>query len=276
MRMAGGLYFGPLRPLPTAMTPSLSVCLLTFDSMRTLAPCLRPLLALSDDLVVVDSGSTDGTLEYLESQGVQALHRPYDTHAAQMNFAIDKARNDWVLCMDSDEYLDAETSANIRALLPHLADTDVGYRIVRHWRVLGREVHAIYPVSSPDRPSRLFNRQRACFNEQPVDDKAAGFVRTETIAGHVVHDTFFSLHEVFAKLNGYTTRLVRHKEVAPSLLRACLSPPLAFLKWYVRKGAWRDGARGFVTASYAMAYSFLKYLKAWARARGIPLDASER
>jgi len=136
--------------------------------MRTLESCLLPLLALSDDVVVVDSGSTDGTLETLARQGVRALHRSYDTHAAQMNFAIDQAKNDWVLCMDSDEYLDEETVANIRTLLPHLSDPDVGYRIVRHWRVLGREVHAIYPVSSPDKPLRLFHRRKARFNDQPV------------------------------------------------------------------------------------------------------------
>lgn len=239
--------------------------------MRTIGACLAPLLSLADDFVVVDSGSTDGTLEYLESQGVQALHRPYDTHAAQMNFAIDKTRNDWVLCMDSDEYLDAETATNIRALLLRLDDQRVGYRITRHWNVLGREVCAIYPVSSPDKPLRLFHRRQARFNDQPVDDKATGCTRSEVIPGHVLHDTFFSLHEVFAKLNGYTTRLVCHKDLRPSLPRLLLSPPLAFLKWYFRKGAWRDGPRGLVTASYAMAYSFLKYLKAWAKARGIPL-----
>lgn len=231
---------------------------------------------MSNDIVVVDSGSTDGTLEYLASRKVHILHRPYDTHAAQMNYAITHVQNDWVLCMDSDEYLDVETAANIWALLPLLSDPNVGYRITRYWHVLGTEVRAIYPVSSPDYPSRLFNRTHARFIEQPVDDKAAGFAHTEVIQGHVIHDTFFSLHEIFAKLNGYTTRLVRYKNVQPSLLRACASAPLAFLKWYFRKGAWRDGVRGVVTASYAMAYSFLKYLKAWALARGVPLDSADR
>jgi len=250
----------------------LSICLLTFDSMRTLELCLRPLLALADDLVVVDSGSTDGTLEYLASHAVSPLQRPYDTHSAQMNYAIEQARHDWVLWMDSDEYLDAETVANIQALLPRLEDPRVGYRITRHWQVLGKEVHAIYPVSSPDKPLRLFHRGHARFNDQPVDDKPTGCKRTEVLAGHVVHDTFFSLHELFAKLNGYTTRLVRHKDVRPSLWRACLGAPFAFLKWYSRKGAWRDGARGLVTAAYAAAYTFLKYFKAWAQSRGIPLN----
>lgn len=254
------------------MARGISICLLTFNSLRTLERCFPPLLELASDLVVVDSGSTDGTLEYLAARGIRSLHRRYDTHAAQMNYAISQAQSDWVLCMDSDEYLDSETIRNIRTMMPALSDPDIGYRITRHWRVLGREVVAMYPVSSPDYPARLFNRTRARFNDQPVDDKPAGFSRTEVIPGHVVHDTFFSLHELFAKLNSYTTRLVSHKNVPPSLPRAFLGAPAGFLKWYFRKGAWRDGARGLVTASYAAAYTFLKYFKAWARSCGIPLN----
>jgi len=256
---------------PTDMA-QLTVCLLTHNSLRTLAPCLTPALEIADELVVVDSGSSDGTLEYLAGQGVTPIHRPYKTHAEQMNFAIAQASHDWVLCLDSDEFLDPETLAAIRALKPQLSDPDTAYRIRRYWRVLGREVHGIYPVSSPDFPLRLFNRQKVRFNDVPVDDKATGARKRIVLPGHVVHDTFFSLHEVFAKLNGYTSRLVRFQEVPPSLGRAFFSPPFAFLKWYLRKGGWRDGAVGLVTGAYAALYTFLKYFKSWCRARGIPLQ----
>jgi glycosyltransferase involved in cell wall biosynthesis len=249
---------------------ALSVCLLTHNSMRTLERCLLPALAIADELVVVDSGSSDGTLEFLAGHGVAVISHPYRTHACQMNFAIEQAGNDWVLCLDSDEFLDEACVAGIRELKQRLDDPGVGYRLPRHWQVLGRPVHAIYPVSSPDRPVRLFNRQRVRFNDQPVDDKAVGYARKETLPGGAVHDTFFSLGEVLQKLNGYTGRLVQHKEVAPSLWRACLSPLPAFLKWYLRKGAWRDGTVGVVTAVYAALYSFLKYFRAWCKSRGLP------
>lgn len=251
------------------MTP-VSVCLLTHNSLRTLEPCLRPALVVADEMVVVDSGSGDGTLEVLKQHGVQPIHRPYKTHADQMNFAIDQAHHDWVLCLDSDEFLDEECVAAILALKARLDDPGVGYRLQRHWRVLGQEVRAIYPVSSPDRPIRLFNRKKTRFNDQPVDDKAVGYSRKEVIPGKVIHDTFFNVNEVFTKLNGYTARLVQLKEVQPSLLRACLSPLPAFLKWYLRKGAWRDGSVGVVTAVYAALYSFLKYFRAWCKARKLP------
>lgn len=250
--------------------PRLTVCLLTHNSLRTLEPCLLPALRVADELVVVDSGSSDGTLECLARHGVTPLHRPYETHARQMNFAVAQASHDWVLCLDSDEFLDDACVAAILALKEKLADPTVGYRLPRQWHVLGRPVHAIYPVSSPDRPVRLFHRGTAAFNDQPVDDKVVGFARKETLGGQAIHDTFFSVGEIFAKLNGYTGRLVGNKDVPPSLLRALVSPPFAFLKWYFRKGAYKDGAVGVVTAVYAALYSFLKYFRAWCRARGLP------
>jgi glycosyltransferase involved in cell wall biosynthesis len=248
----------------------LSVCLLTHNSMRTLESCLLPALAVADEVIVVDSGSTDATLAFLTKHGLVPIHHQYQTHALQMNFAIDQATNDWVFCLDSDEFIDADCIAAVRKLKTSLADPAVGYRIERHWHVLGRPVRAIYPVSSPDRPVRLFHRSRVRFNDQPVDDKAVGYQRKESISGRVIHDTFFSVGEVFAKLDSYSARLVRYKAIPPSLLRAFLSPPFAFLKWYLRKGAYRDGAVGVVTAVYAALYSFLKYFRSWCRSRNLP------
>ena len=248
----------------------LSVCLLTHNSMRTLESCLPPAMAVADEVIVIDSGSTDGTIEYLEKLGLAPTHRPYQTHARQMNSAIEQATNDWVLCLDSDEYLSNECVSAIKELKPVLADSTVAYRIERHWRVLGRDVRAMYPVSSPDRQVRLFHRKQVRFNDQPVDDKAIGFKSKINLGGRVTHDTFFSVGEVFSKLNSYTGRLVHYKEIPPSLLRAVLSPPFAFFKWYFRKGAYRDGAVGLVTAIYAALYSFMKYFRSWCRTRNLP------
>lgn len=249
----------------------LSVCLLTFNSERLLREVVPPLVEIADEFVVLDSGSSDATLAICEGFGLKPLHRAYRTHADQMNHAVSLAANDWVLCVDSDEVFDATTIAAIRALKEGPEpDTGMAFRIPRHWHVLGREVHAIYPVSSPDYPVRLFNRRKVRFNDSPVDDKAFGFERSQILPGYVRHDTFHTLDEVFQKLNTYTSRLVRYAEVKPSLWRAVGSATFAFLKWYFRKGGWRDGAVGVVTGVYAFLYSFLKYFKAWYRKRAGP------
>jgi glycosyltransferase involved in cell wall biosynthesis len=242
----------------------LTVCVLTFNSQRLLREVLAPLREVADELVVLDSGSTDDTLDILRGFGVQPIGRPYTTHSQQMNSAAALASHDWVFCLDSDEILDQAAVAAVRALKAGPEpDAVTAYRIRRHWHVLGREVRAIYPVSSPDYPVRLFNRRAVRFNDAPVDDKAFGFERTEILAGRVRHDTFYNLDEVFQKLNAYTSRLVRYGTVKPSLGRAVLSALFAFLKWYFRKGGWRDGTVGVVAGVYAGLYSFLKYFKAW-------------
>jgi len=250
----------------------LTVCILTFNSMRTLPACLAPAQKVAEELLVVDSGSQDGTLEFLRSQGVQPVYRKYETHGSQMNFALDLAANDWVLCLDSDEFMDAALQAAILELKSSLSDDGVAYRIPRYWRVLGQEVRAIYPVSSPDFPLRLFNRRRVRFNDVPVDDKATGVPDRRMLPGRLTHDTFFSVHEVFAKLNSYTSRLIEHQDIKPSLGRALFGSIFAFGKWYGRKGAWRDGGVGVVTGVYAALYTFLKYFKAWCRSRRLPLQ----
>lgn len=242
---------------------SITVCLLTFNSERLLRECIEPLRMLADEFIVVDSGSSDATLDILAEFGLQAQHRAYTTHGDQMNHALSLAKNDWVLCIDSDEILDLETVRRINELKPMLGAPETAYRISRYWHVLGKPVRALYPVSSPDYPVRLFNKTAVRFNDVPVDDKPVGHQRTVILEGRVKHDTFHTVHEVFNKANGYTSRLNSYRTMEPSLRRAVSSAIGAFVKWYFVKGSWRDGRVGVLAGVYASLYSFLKYFKPW-------------
>lgn len=246
----------------------LTVCVLTCNSQRLLREVLAPLQRIADEFVVVDSGSHDQTYAICREFGIEPLHRDYTMHGDQMNYAISHARHDWVLCMDSDEILDEKTVDFIlclkRGATPPL---EKAFRLSRYWFVLGEQVRTIYPISSPDFPARLFHREQVRFNLAPVDDAPEGFALTEVIPGFVRHDTFYSIHEVFNKVNSYTTRLIKYKRVRPSLARGVASAFGAFWKWYVFSGAWKKGRVGVVTGTYAVLYSFLKYLKAWYAAK---------
>lgn len=242
----------------------LSVCLLTYNSARLLREVLEPLIPIADEIIIVDSGSGDETINISRSYGIEPVYNPFKTHAQQMNHATGLASHNWVLCVDSDEILDEKTTAFILKLKAgEEPEQEQAWRISRYWFVLGEQVRTIYPVSSPDFPVRLFNRRQTRFNDRPVDDQAEGYSDSSVIHGFVRHDTFYNIHEVFNKLNSYTTRLVMNKRIKPSLLRGVISAIGAFFKWYLFSGAWRSGRVGLVTGLYATFYSFLKYFKAW-------------
>ncbi|GAA0496611.1 glycosyltransferase family 2 protein [Tatumella terrea] len=243
----------------------ITVCLLTYNSARTLEAVLAPVFQFANQVIVLDSGSNDETLSVCRQYGIEPRYCPYEMHGKQMNNAIALAEHDWVFCLDSDEILDEATITYLRRLKdsPAPLPPEQAWCISRYWYVLGEQVQTIYPVSSPDYPVRLFNRTVARFNDRPVDDEVTGPVLTQIIPGHVRHDTFYSLHEMFSKMNAYTTRLVRFRKIRPSLLRGVISAIGAFFKWYLMSGAWRQGKVGAATGLYATLYSFLKYFKAW-------------
>lgn len=242
----------------------LSVCVLTYNSARLLSAVLEPLIKIADEIIILDSGSIDDTINISRGYGIEPIYHPFKTHGQQMNHATGLASHDWVLCMDSDEVLDEQTTTFILKLKAgEEPGQEQAWRLSRYWFVLGEQVRTIYPVSSPDFPVRLYNRQQTRFNDRPVDDQATGYGNSTVIPGFVRHDTFYNIHEVFNKLNSYTTRLVINKKIKPSLMRGIVSAIGAFFKWYLFSGAWRKGRVGLVTGLYATFYSFLKYFKAW-------------
>ncbi len=252
---------------------NLTVCLLTHNSQRTLEQVLEPLNSIADEIILLDSGSTDETLNIAKKYAITPHFSPYQTHGSQMNKAIAMASHDWVFCLDSDEIIDNDTLNFIQSLKQQPSEPDINqvWRISRYWYVLGQQVRAIYPVSSPDYPVRLFNRNNALFNDRPVDDKVENLDGSQpvyhVIPGHIRHDTFYSLHEMQNKLNSYTTRLNQYHKLKPSLWRGVFSAIGAGFKWYLIKGAWRDGSTGVATGLYALQYSFIKYFKAWYQAQ---------
>ena len=243
----------------------LSVYLLTHNSEKYLHPLLSRLRPIADDLLLVDSGSTDHTLAIAGQYGCRVLHRPLDNFRNQREFALRSCSHNAVLMLDSDEIPD-------EALLKHLGELKQSgfpldaYELQRNWFVMHRPVHCLYPVPSPDWVVRLVKKDRVSFDERSrtVHEQPHGHRNLGRLRGAVSHHTFESRAELYRKLDQYTTLaaedLVARGEV-PGGLRRWLYPWAVWAKWYLAKGGWKDGRVGWLLGVYAYRYTAVKFQK---------------
>jgi glycosyltransferase involved in cell wall biosynthesis len=237
---------------------------LTFNSERTIRKTLESVREIADEIIVVDSFSIDRTIEIVKEFTNKVYFKEYKNHGLQMNYAISLCTYDWVFCIDSDEYLDEDMIRHIGRLKEEGFDGKEAFRLRREWFFLGKPVHAFYPVTSPDRIVRFFNRKNVKFIESLVHDKPRGFKICSWLEGRMLHYSTPSLHDLYDKLNKYTTthaelHAVNADEV--KLINLFLNPVGAFIKWYFFKKNFLDGFRGFILGTYAAIYTFSKYAK---------------
>lgn len=247
----------------------LSSYILTCNSELYLEKILTQLSKFADEIVVLDCGSTDSTLSIAKQFPlVRTFYRAFDNFKEQRNHATSLCQYDTVFYVDSDEIPDdtlAQSMNAIKAEAETLGST--GYAVKRQWYVMGRPVHSIYPIESPDYDIRLFDRRHVCFDEHSnlVHETLSGYSERKVLEGTLIHRTFQNKEEIQKKLDHYTTLaahdLIRRKgKVTP--VKVALSPSAAFLKWYFTKRGFLDGRVGLITGCYAYRYTKMKYQKA--------------
>lgn len=243
----------------------LSAYVLTHDSEKHLGEVLARLARVADDIVVLDSGSADATLEIARTHGAVIHHRVFDDFIRQREHAASLCRYEWVLFVDSDEYLDDELVNAINVLKAAGFNDNDAFILRREWYVLGRRVRGIYPVKCPDFRIRLYRKGRGRFDQAcPVHEKLTGFEAVGEISSGALHHHTFETHEEFdRKLACYidlaiTGMILRKKQTGA--IRARIHAAAAFLKWFVVFQCWRDGRIGWTCSRYAYRYTLAKYL----------------
>lgn len=243
------------------MRESLSLVVTTLDNAATLQRCLAS-AAWADDIVVLDSGSTDATLAIAAQFGARVFHEPFKGYAAQKQSAIDKARYRWTLLLDADEALaDAARAAIERALeAPRVA----GFRLPRREQVFWTFNHAGVRLNTH---LRLFDRERVRMNAVPVHAAPETQEAVATLRDAVfVHYGEPDIATKVAKINAYSSGLVEHKRGRRQRFlaaRLVLYPGVFFLRQYFGKRWFLDGWAGFINAVIAAQYVFLKYAKVY-------------
>ncbi|MBW3567546.1 MAG: glycosyltransferase family 2 protein [Proteobacteria bacterium] len=245
---------------------SLSAYVLTLNSERHLDEVLSRLRRVSEDVVVLDSGSVDTTVAIAHRHGARVHHRPFDDFVRQREHAVRLCRHDWILFVDSDEYLDDALIEEINAMQAAGMERQGhdAFSIRRDWYVLGKRVHSIYPVRCPDFRVRLYRRDAGGFDAaSPVHEKLVGFASVGVVTrGSIQHYTFESHEEFRRKLEIYSPlaveAMVRRGRKA-GLFRGYVHAVAAFLKSLIIYQGWRDGRVGLVCGLYAYRYTLAKY-----------------
>ena len=241
----------------------LSVVLITHNAAAQLPECLAS-VAFADEVVVVDSGSTDGTPEVAARYGARVVVKEWLGFGRQKQFAVEQAAHDWVLCLDADERVSPELAASlVRALQ---APATPVYRMARCNRFLGRWLR--HGEGYPDWSLRLFDRRHARWSDDGVHEKVLYAVSPGTplgtLAGDLLHESGEDLGRYLEKQNRYTAlaaqELHRLGERA-GLAEIILSPLLRFFKFYLLRLGFLDGMPGLVHISIGCMNSFMKYAK---------------
>jgi glycosyltransferase involved in cell wall biosynthesis len=240
--------------------PFVSATIITRNEARNIERAIRS-LACADEIIVVDSESTDNTASIARSLGATVITHAFEGFAAQKNFATAQARHDWILSLDADEELNPAAQQGIEQWKASTPAAN-GYRFTRRARYLGRWIgHSGW---YPDYKVRLFHRRRGQWQGAYVHESVVVEGRVETLPGEILHYTCDSLEEHRERIEFYTDLAAREmfdqgKRVSP--LGRWLTPPWIFLETYLFRGGILDGREGFLIARMAARYVCRKFEK---------------
>ncbi len=242
-------------PLP------LSLVVITRDAAHEIAECLAS-AAFAAETIVVDSGSVDDTAAIAARLGARVVAHAWEGFGPQKNFAVSQAARDWVLCLDADERVTPELAAAIAALFAKGDPAAGAYSIARRNRFLGRWLR--HGEGYPDWNIRLFDRRQARWTADPVHEKVVADGTVARLRGDLLHASAESIDVYIAKQNRYTTlqaSAMNARGERTSAAQLVLSPLARFVRFYVFKLGFLDGAAGFAHIAIGAFASFLKYAK---------------
>ena len=242
--------------------PGVSVTIITLNEADHIAGAIES-ASWADEVIVVDSGSTDGTLDIARAKGAAVSTRAWTGYVDQKNHAASLASNDWVFSLDADERITPELASEVRSVLqaepPHR-----GHRVPRVTFHLGRWVRTT--DFYPDYQTRLYDRRAARWQGKYVHESVRVDGELGQLQSELQHYSYRNLSDHLERINQYTTLAARQMHEAgrrASPVDILLHPPAAFLRNYVLRRGFMDGTAG-LTLSLVNSYTvLLKFAKLW-------------
>jgi len=251
----------PARGSGENSVPRLSAILITKDEAANIGDCLDA-LRFCDERIVVDCGSTDATALIARERGARVDHRDWQGFGAQKNYALSLARGEWVLAIDADERVSERLAAAIAAAIE---DGRVdGYELPRRSSFCGRPMR--HGGWYPDYVLRLFRRGRARFSDDAVHERVICEGAVARLAEPLIHAPVRRLEDALSRIDRYSTAGAQALVASGrriSFITAILRGLLAFLRIYVLRAGFLDGAEGFLLAVANAEGTYYRYMKAW-------------
>jgi len=239
----------------------ITATIISYNEERNIARAMES-LRCCDEIVVVDSGSSDRTAEIAEKLGARVIEYPWGGYARQKNYAAECASNDWILSVDADEALSEALEGEIWQVKKKGPAFDA-YTMPRLAQYLGRWI--LHSGWYPDRKVRLYNRKNARWVGDYVHESLVVKGRTGHLESDLLHFTCSSLSEHLKTLDRYTTlaaeQLIAQKRPI-GITQLLLDPIWTFWSTYVLRLGFLDGMEGLAIAWMAAIYNFVKYAKA--------------
>ena len=253
----------------------ISATIITFNEEKKIERCLQSLMGIADEIVVVDSFSTDDTAAICARYPVKFIRNPFPGYIAQKNFAMVRASNDHILSLDADEVLSDELKASIQAVKASWGKYD-GYAFNRFNNYCGKWIR--FCGWYPDRKIRLWDRRKGKWSgEDPHDKVALPADRVKRLKGDLLHFAYFTVDEHLRQMHKFAEVAAKAKYRNGTkpvfLIHVVLNPLFKFFRKYVLQLGFLDGYYGFVFCATTSALNFYKYLRLYEYHRsGLPED----
>ena len=239
----------------------LSVVIIAKDAASQIGACIES-VKFADEVLVVDSGSTDATRAVADVMGCRVIEKEWLGFGRQKQFAVSAAKHDWVLCLDIDERVSPALKASIYAVFEPSLQQRHAYRMPRRNRFLGRWL--AHGEGYPDWSLRLFDRNHASWSNDEVHEAVITTADVGRLRGDLMHDSAEDVTLYLAKQNRYSSlhaQALYGQGVRAGYFKLFLSPLSRFIKFYFLRKGFLDGGPGFAHVAIGCFAAFAKYAK---------------
>jgi len=239
---------------------NLSLVMITKNEEKNIAKSLNSVKDLVSEIIVVDSGSTDNTVEIAQQYGAKIFKRDFDSFSNQKNYAMSLATNDWILHLDADEVLSPELKQEIAQTIPN-TEYD-GFYLIRTNFFLGKKMK--HSGMNKEYRLRLAKKSLSKYSGGIIHEELKTEGKTDTMKNVFYHYTCPNFDNYFEKFDNYTTLgaiKMSQNNKQFHITDIIFRPPADFIKKYLFKLGFLDGIEGFIWAMLGAFASFVKYLK---------------